>query len=410
MQIRICCFWLVALLVACSPAAYATEAEPSLSKNEVKSLLSILEEQKRQLREQQRKLDALEKKVSDLTRKSDTGKATPTKAEGKSGGLKYSKAEGDTAPGEVGLERKPEESDKPPEIAADLDEGGVLLQKGKLVLTPAFEYTRSSATLVSIEGFSVIPAINIGSFQVTRVGRDILTESIAARLGVTNRFEIEGKIPYVYRRDATTGRPVGGGATDTTSRLSSMGLGDVEVGAHYQINDGKGGWPFFISNMRFKSITGEGPFEIPTDANGNLTRLPTGTGFYAIQPSVTAIYPSDPIVYYANLGYLYNVSRNFSGIGNVEPGDSISAAFGMSMSFNDRASFSIGYSHSSVFETLVNDTSLNGDMLQVGSLDFGYAYQLDDRYSLNLNVSAGITDDAPDARIGVRVPIKFSLY
>ncbi len=403
------------LLLINSSMYAATKA--TLSDKEIKSLIRVLEDQKKRIDSQQRKLDTLEKLVSELSKNNKVARSessTATSNNTTSGSNEYKTAENKYAksdlPTEVGTERKPEESDKPPEIAADLNEGGVLLQKGKLVLTPSFEYTRSSATLVSIEGFSIIPAINIGTFEISRIGRDVLTEAISARIGVTNTLELEAKVPYVYRRDSTTGRPIGVGATsDSTTRLSSHGIGDVEVGAHYQINKGKKGWPFFISNLRLKSVTGEGPFEISTDSNGLLTRLPTGSGFYAIQPSVTIIYPSDPVVYYANFGYLHNISRTFNG-NKIEPGDSISAAFGMSMSLNDRASFSLGYNHSAVFETLQNDVSLNGDMLQVGMLDMGYAYQLTDRYNLNFNVSAGLTEDAPDVRLGVRVPIKFDVF
>jgi hypothetical protein len=407
-----------------SNISYAADKSASLSSKDIESLVKLVEDQRKRLDAQQRKLDKLEKLVGKLSRdkaatevvrntqeapsnkNASTINATANKAN-QANETKQAKYE---VPDEIGTDRKPEESDKPPEIAADLNQGGVLLQKGKAIVTPSFEYTRSSATLVSIEGFSVIPAINIGTFQVSRVGRDILTGAISGRLGITNRIELEAKVPYVYRRDATTGRPIGSASsTDSTTRLASNGIGDIEVGAHYQINDGKQGWPFFISNLRFKSATGEGPFEIPTDNNGLLTRLPTGSGFYAIQPSVTAIFPSDPVVYYANLGYLHNIPRSFNGV-RVEPGGSISAAFGMSMSLNDRASFSVGYSHSTVFETLANNVSLNNDFLQVGSLDLGYAYQLNDRLSLNFNASFGVTEDAPDTRIGIRVPIKFDVY
>ncbi|MEK6746624.1 MAG: transporter [Pseudomonadota bacterium] len=407
--------------------SYAAD-KATFSNKDIDSLVKLVEDQRKRLDAQQRKLDTLERLVGKMSKSNPASakaatqvakntSATPASnsSTGDVGGDNANKSDetkhaNTGVPNEVGTERKPEESDKPPEIAADLNQGGVLLQKGKAIVTPSFEYSRSSATLVSIEGFSVIPAINIGTFQVSRVGRDVLTGSISGRLGITNRLELEGKIPYLYRRDATTGRPVGGASSsDSTTRLSSNGIGDVEVGAHYQINDGKKGWPFFISNLRFKSATGEGPFEIPTDTNGLLTRLPTGSGFYAIQPSVTAIFPSDPVVYYANLGYLHNVPRSFNGV-KVEPGGSISAAFGMSMSLNDRASFSVGYSHSTVFETIANNVSLNSDLLQVGSLDLGYAYQLNDRLGLNFNASFGVTEDAPDARLGFRVPIKFDVY
>ncbi len=416
----------LALLASISIPAYAhAEADATISKKEMNALMQLVKEQKKQLEIQQKQLELHQKKLEAQQAQYDSLQqrlsATPapssasTSLEVKrdSGASTSPRASVASAqPAEVGIEQKREAEEKPPEIAANLDEGGVLLKKGDLVLTPAIEYARSSATLVSIEGFSIIPAINIGTFEVSNVARDVLTSSIGARLGVTNSFEIEGKIPYVYRKDSTTGRPVGGGSVaSSTTNLTRDGLGDIEVGAHYQINKGKNGWPFFIGNMRVKSITGEGPFEIPTDTNGLLTDLPTGTGFYAFQPSVTAIFPSDPVVYYANVGYMYNMERDFGGtVGEVDPGDSISGSFGMSMSLNDRASFSLGYSHSTVFETEQNGRSINNGLLQVGTFDVGYAYQLSSRYSLNFNVSAGLTEDAPDARVGVRVPIKFDVF
>jgi hypothetical protein len=82
----------------------------------------------------------------------------------------------------------------------------------------------------------------------------------------------------------------------------------------------------------------------------------------------------------------------------------------MSMSLNDKASFSVGYSHNTVFEPKVNGASVPGvTMLQAGSIDLGYSYNLTDRTNLNFAISAGITEDAPDARLIFRVPISYDL-
>lgn len=426
---------LFALYVLCIPA-FAAEAPSAADVQELSKLLQSqkqllekqqqqIEQQQKALEEQQRKFEVLQQQITALSNSTPTpaeppvavnafGEQTQPRPSEFKTAQAFKEESGNPPPAEVGTERKPVDEEKPPEIAAELEEGGVLLQKGKLVLTPGMEYTRSSATKVAIEGFGIVPAVNIGLFQISKVGRDVLTASYAARLGITNRIEIEGKIPYVYRRDSTTGRPIGGGAsTDSTTSVSGDGLGDVEVGAHYQINKGKEGWPFFIGNLRFKSNTGTGTFEVPTNPSTGLqTELPTGSGFMAIQPSVTAIYPSDPVVYYMNVGYLHNFSEDYGGtIGEIEPGDSISGSFGMSMSLNDRASFSLGYTHNTVLRTRQNgDLVAGSELLQVGTLDLGYAYQLTDRYNINFNINAGLTDDAPDARLSVRVPIKFDLF
>jgi len=81
----------------------------------------------------------------------------------------------------------------------------------------------------------------------------------------------------------------------------------------------------FIGNLRYKSNTGKGPFEVPTDSNGQELELPTGSGFSAWQPSVTMIYPSDPVVFYSNLNYIYNVGATYGG-NRIDPGDSIGAS------------------------------------------------------------------------------------
>lgn len=315
-------------------------------------------------------------------------------------------------PQEVGVDRKPDE-DKPPEIAAVIEQGGVLLKQGRAVFTPSVEYTRSSATRVAIQGFSIIPALNIGLFEVTKTDRDTLTGSVGLRYGVTNRFEVETKVPYVYRSDSTRTRPVGtGSSTESLSNVDGNDIGDVEFGAHYQINNGQGGWPFLIGNMRLKTATGTNPYEVPINSAGVETELPTGSGFYALQPSITAIYPSDPVVFYGNTGYLHNFKRDFGGtVGEIEPGDSVNASFGMSLSLNDKASFSLGYSHNTVFEPKQNGVRPStSTMLQVGTLDLGYSYNLTDRTNLNFAVSAGITEDAPDARLTLRVPLTYDLF
>lgn len=314
----------------------------------------------------------------------------------------------------VGSDRKPKDPERPPEIAAYIEEGGVLLPRGTFVVTPEFGYLNSSATRVAIEGFSIIPALNIGLFEISELARDTMTAAVGARYGLTNKIEIEAKIPYVYRSDSTKSRPIGvGSSTETLTSVEGMGLGDVEVGAHYQINNGKGGWPYLIGNLRYKATTGTSPFDMPVDpTTGLLTELPTGSGFMAVQPSVTAIYPSDPGVFYGNFGYLYNFSASQDGsIGDIDPGDSVSASLGLSIALNDLSSFSLGYSHNTVFKTRQNGEIIpNSRNLQVGTVNLGFAQKITESTSVNFSVNAGVTEDAPDTNVIVRVPLTLDFF
>lgn len=427
---------LAALLafVSLAGAAHAAEKAPA----DVEALLKAMNEQSERLAKQEQVLSDSRKALEDQQRslleerarfndlrsqviaatgrdiKDPSKPVTPATVAAPSAAVALSSDGKQPAPrpAEVGTDRKAEseKSEKPPEVAAVFDQGGgVTLPKGTLVLTPSIEYARSSATRVEIVGFGAIPAINIGLFEVTKSDRDTYTAALGARYGLTNRFEIEGKIPYIYRSDATRTRPVGvGSSTDTLSTVTGNDIGDVEFGAHYQATNGAGGWPYLIGNLRVKSATGTNPFEVPLNASGVETELPTGSGFWAVQPSVTAIFPSDPVVYYANAGYLYNLTKSFSGIGEVSPGDSVNASFGMSLSLNDKASVSLGYSHNTVFKPKINgQTVAQSTFLQAGTLDLGYSYALTNKTNLNFLVSAGVTEDAPDVRLTFRVPLTF---
>jgi hypothetical protein len=412
------CGTVIALIIAtAAPAAYAKSKE-----TDTQALLKALEKQsqriesgERALAGQQQKIAAERAEFEALKAKVEALTGKTIKKSGKSAAQRplvgAVPQDGANVPGEVGTDRK-QSSDKPPDVAKYIEEGGVLLPKGKVEIAPSLEYDRISATTVAIQGFSIIPALNIGLFEISQVNRDVLIGAVQARVGVTDRIELEAKVPYVYGRQTTTGRQAGVGATDnTTSSLSGQALGDVEVGAHYQINRGQEGWPYFIGNIRYKSTTGTGPFEKPPNSFGLQTELATGSGFAAVQPSVTMIYPSDPVVFYSNLGYVHNFSESYPGYGDIQPGSAVNASFGMSLALNDEASVSLGYSHSMVFRTMVNNEFIQGSYdLQVGSLDLGYSYSLSDWMAINLSIGAGLTADAPDDRVIVRVPMTFDVF
>ena len=151
--------------------------------------------------------------------------------------------------------------------------------------------------------------------------------------------------------------------------------------------------------------------------SGDHTQLPTGSGFYTIQPGLTFLYPSDPAVFFGGISYQYNVKRgNVKGhftsgdknIGDIDPGDVIGFNFGMGLALNDRSSFSIGYDHSSVGKTKVDGRyALNAVRTELGTLLLGYAHRLKDKTSLNLSVGVGVTRDTPDITLSLRLPTSF---
>ena len=318
---------------------------------------------------------------------------------------------------------------QPPVVAPLFDQPGVLTPKGKYVLEPSLQYSYSSSNRVALVGYTIIPALLIGLVDVREVKRNTLTGALAVRYGLSNRFEVEAKLPYVYRSDSTISREIfTGSASERVFSNSGKGIGDVEIGARYQLNDGGINKPYFLGSLRFKSRTGRDPFEVVTDCitrcvgntsgTGLPLDLPTGSGFYSLQPGLTWLFPSDPAVFFGGVSYTYNFKRSgvsrlvLNGerefIGDVEPGGIFGVNFGMGLALNDRSSFSMGVDLNSVGRTRQNGVPLATSVrTQLGSLLLGYSYRYSDKTTFSVTVGAGLTRDTPDLTVNLRIPMSF---
>jgi hypothetical protein len=314
-------------------------------------------------------------------------------------------------------------------IAPIFEQPGVLTPKGKAVVEPSLQYGYSSTNRVALVGYTVVPALLIGLVDVREVKRNTFTGAVAVRYGLTNRSEVEGRLPYVYRSDTTVSREIfTGTATESIFDAKGKGVGDLEVTGRYQLTDGGTNRPYLIGSLRFKSRTGRDPFEVVTDCItrcvGNTTgtgqplELATGSGFYTLQPGLTWLYPSDPAVFFGSFTYAHNFKRSgvsrqlLNGvsefIGDIKAGDVLGMNVGMGLALNERSSFSIGFDLSSIGRTRQNGGSVPGSVrTQLGTLLLGYSHLYNEKRAVNISVGAGLTRDTPDLTISLRLP--FSL-
>jgi hypothetical protein len=314
-----------------------------------------------------------------------------------------------------------DEKPRPPEIPRLSNTvGGVLTRKGKIVVEPALEYAYTDSNRVFLDAFTFLPALAIGLIDVRQIKQHSLMASIGARYGLTDRLEVEARIPYRARFDEQRSRPVSIGAgVDETFNASGNGLGDIEFAARYQLNSGANGWPILVGNIQATAPTGKGPFDIKyVQAQGVPgaifpTDIPTGSGFFSIEPSVTALYATDPAVFFANLAYNYNMGstekiRDGSGeTFKIRPGYGLGMTVGMGFGINERSSFNIGYGHRHIFNTKINNRTIKGSQLDIGQLLIGYAFKYSQQTTLNFSVAIGTTSDAQDVRLSFRVPMTF---
>jgi hypothetical protein len=262
---------------------------------------------------------------------------------------------------------------------------------------------------------------------VREVKRNTVTGALTGRYGLTNRLELEARLPYVYRSDSTISREIlTGSSSENAFNNSGRALGDIELAARYQLNEGSASRPYFIGSLRFKSRTGKDPFEVVTDCVtrciGNTTGtglpldLPTGSGFYSLQPGLTWLFPSDPAVFFGSFSYTHNFKRSdvsrqvLNGerefIGSVEPGGIVGMNFGVGLSLNEKSSLSMGFDLNSIGRTRQNGEPVRGSVrTQLASLMVGYSYRYSSQTSLSLTVGAGLTQDSPDLSLNLRIPM-----
>ncbi|MBA4282448.1 MAG: acetate kinase, partial [Ralstonia sp.] len=325
--------------------------------------------------------------------------------------------------------KPPEPPDRPPRIAQIFDEPSALTPPGKVVVEPSFQMAYSSSDRVALVGYTIIPALLIGLIDVRQVKTTTLTGTVAMRYGLARRWELEARVPYVYSKSDTVSRELfTGTATDNAFSSHGHGIGDVELTARYQINAGGVDKPFYIGWLRFKTRTGKDPFEVTTDCvtrcvsnttgTGLPLQQPTGSGFFAVQPGLTWLFPTDPAVFFGSISYLHNFERKDVSLnlvdgskqflGNVKAGDIIGLNFGMGLALNEKASFSIGYDQSIIAPTTQNGQRVPGSVRTIlGTLLVGYSYRLSPKMALNLSVGAGLTRDTPDLTVTLRLPIQF---
>lgn len=432
----------VAISFTSPSRAHAQQAPVSQSgsqsiQDQLNAAMALIQRQQQQLDKQENELRLLQQRFDAAQAAVAAAPRSPTQPGPSVSAAQTTvpPAQGDPAGGQVAslpplerVGRPPEDEERPVEVAVLESQGSVVTRKGQLTGEFQLDYARAERSRTIFRGIELVESILVGVFDINESRQDLVTASAALRYGLTDRLEFNVRVPFVYRSDQSVIAPISGStnndaAATIDSSVKGAALGDIELSARYQLLAGRGGDPFIIANLQGVIPTGRDPFDVPRDSLGRATQATTGAGFYGLTPSVTAILPSDPIVLFGTLGYTFNFAERVNTlippveITYVDPGDAVSASAGVGISFNQRATLNFGYAHSWAFGTttrsrLIEPTAawpgeretMSRD-LQVGRFLFGVTYRLTDRASLNWSVEVGATEDAPDVRTVLRLPL-----
>jgi hypothetical protein len=421
--IFICCVFFV-------NRSYAETAKQNNSAAQYKKLIAEQQKefqiQRQIIAEQGKELEQLKLRLDALTNQAVENKAAPVKQESNKPQIASAKSNNEPLTSSNKLPSKPvgqappgaTEKPRPPEIPR-LSEtvGGVLTRKGNIVVEPAFTYAYTSNNRVFLNAYTFLPAIAIGLIDIRRVKQHSLIGALGVRYGVTDRLELEFRVPYTYRTQSQIARPVdlSPSAFDQAFNSSGNGIGDLEFAGRYQLNNGAGGWPILVGNIVATAPTGKSPFDIKYIQDTGIpgfsfaAEMPTGVGYYSFQPSLTALYPTDPAVFFGNLNFSYNAETS-TNFGKFNPGNALGASFGMGFGINERSSFSLGYSHKHVLDSKINDSTITGSTLDIGQLLLGYSFKYSKQTTFNLSLGIGTTTDAQDVTLNFRMPMTFGLF
>jgi len=303
--------------------------------------------------------------------------------------------------------------------------GGVLLPEGSLQLEPQLSFTTSSVNRVEIMGYTILPALTLGVIDVTRRETTSLSGILTARYGISNRIEIDASIPMIgswsrfrlspTNTDALRGSNING---------RGYGFGDLRTGLRYQLNSGDRSTPVFVGGLGLRIPTGKSPYEVDrhgADQQYLEKELPTGSGFFGLSGTLSFVYPNEPGVLFGNVRYTWNIpsavnatqpgSSDDSTYGKIDPGDVIGGSMGLGLAINDRVSLSLSYDHAYVLKTRQNGDYVDGSVpLQIGTLGAGLTWRRSRRSSYSFFLGVGVTDDAPDVSLGIRIPTSYNLF
>lgn len=294
----------------------------------------------------------------------------------------------------------------------------------RFTLETGLTYSRYDRKQLTLNGFLALDAIFLGNINVDTVKSDIWTLDVTGRYTLSDRLQVDLNVPFLYRDTVYQSAGAEFSSTKYSEKELTLGpkLSDVSAGVYYQLVKETPTNPDVVLNMRLKAPTGSNPYGIEIEQVGDNTNLkvpkelPSGNGVWSASAGLSFVKTLDPAIVFANVGYFHNFRQHFSDIsssagsqpGDIELGDSFQYGLGTAFALNERMSLSMSYTQR--FNKKSRTKADGGDWSTItGSdgnaamLNFGSTYAMSDKQSVVVNVGAGLTPDAPNATVGVKL-------
>jgi hypothetical protein len=220
--------------------------------------------------------------------------------------------------------------------------------------------------------------------------------------------------------------PQSGGSTSNLVErsFSDNALGDITSYIYYHaIREGQ--WkpwvPDTVVRVGMSIPTGVDPYHLNRRYIPDLgailpVQFPTGTGHWGVVVGSTFVKSVDPAVLYLNVAYYYNFSRYIGetgsppiDYGNIKLGNTFEYSVGVILSLQERLSMTFAINQRITGGSLRNGVYLPDSRLNAIVFNIGATYVIPPRMAVDFVVGLGLSRDAPDVSILVRMPILFKL-
>jgi len=412
-----------------SPFGLAADPDPETLLQELEALKQSNDRQRQELREMEAKLERLEDQLRAMglgpKQVGTLAQAAPA-PEPPAGSAAQPAREDAPAAGEETVVKEP---------ARTRSVEGLLQQREavfdqRFTLEPSLTYSRFDRRLINLTGFLALDAIFLGQIDVEQTKSNLFNLDLTGRWGITPRLQLDVNVPYLYRESQFISGGVGGASPVVSDQWVSNGdIGDVSMGAFYQLRREDGTWPDLIANVRVKAPTGKEPYGIkvinrdPNNNNlGTPTDLATGSGLWTASVGLSFLKTVDPAIFFGNIGYIHNFKDNFDDIstdpnviapGEIELGNAFLWGIGVGFAVNERTSLSFAFNQfiqGSAKQTFAVGSSAGqrqeiiGSEANAATFNVGVTYSLTDNMTLLTNLGVGLTPDSPDFAVRVGLP------
>lgn len=413
---------------AAGESGAADAAEMQALARELEALKSSYASEVRRLREIDMRVQALQAK---LAGKLAPGQALPTTPSAPR------PAEPSQPPGHeetyAGTQSEARQSIKPQRSVEDILQQEHALFNRPLTIEAGVTYGHYDRRQLTLNGFLALDAIFLGNIAVEGVKSDSLTYHAAARYGVTPRLTLNLEVPFIERWTNYQKGGAGGSAAALAEENTHdpPHIGDVNASANFRLFAETPTRPDVVLTGGVVAPTGRSPYGtdvrvIERDDDDFIrfavpSHQATGNGAWSVNLGASVVKTMDPAIVFGNVGYQHYFPRHFNDIdtspdtttpGSVHLGDTFSFGAGVAFAFNDRTSMSLSFVDKIVREAEIQIDGetrqpVIGSLGNIGTMNLGITYAMSKHTTWVALLGVGLTPDAPDFTLDVKVPYQF---